>query len=32
VVRSIFAHQPPNHRFENLKRSVLHGFNLCGFA
>jgi hypothetical protein len=22
----------PNQRFENLKRSVLHGFNLCAFA
>jgi hypothetical protein len=32
VVRSIFAQQPPNQRFENLKRSVLHGFNLCAFA
>jgi hypothetical protein len=24
--------QPTNHRLENLKRSVLHGFNLCAFA
>ena len=22
----------PNQRFENLKRSVPHGFNLCAFA
>ena len=32
MVRSIFARQPPNHRFENLKRLVLHRFNLCAFA
>jgi hypothetical protein len=32
VVCSIFAHQPPNRRFEKLKRSVLHDFNLCAFA
>lgn len=32
MVRSIFARQPLNHRFDNLKRLVLQGFNLCVFA
>ena len=32
MVRSIFARQPLNHRFDNLKRLVLQGFSLCVFA
>jgi hypothetical protein len=28
----VSSHQSPNQNFENLKRPVLHGLNLCAFA